>query len=173
MLKPNPEPTTSPSRLHRVFDRLSQNTGRLLLIVGAITAVLLVPFLTMAPDTSASTEPTGDVFTARDRIDDTFISSVHPTLVIVEHESGQILTSDALGDLFDAQEALRSDPELGATLFRTFDVETRQDINGVLSLADLVDHELRAQGIDGIAAASDAEVLAVLPAILVTITSDR
>ncbi len=166
MLKPNPEIPTNPTRMHRVFDTLSQNTGRLLLVVGAITALLLVPFLTMAPDTSASTEPTGDVFTARDRIDDTFISSVHPTFVIVEHESGQILTVEALGGLFEAQEALRSDPELGTTLFQTFDVETRQDVNGILSLADLVDAELRAQGIDGIAAATDDQVLATGTAII-------
>ena len=160
------QPNNAPNRLHRVFDTLSQNIGRLLAAVGAITALLLIPFLTMAPDTSASTEPSGDVFTARDRIDETFVSAVHPTLVIVEHETGQILTAEALGGLFRAQEALRADPELGATLFQTFDVETSQDVNGILSLADLVDIELRAQGIDGIAAATDAQVLATGTAII-------
>ncbi len=165
MLKPNPEPEAT-TRLHGLFETLSRRTGRLVAVVGAITALLLVPFLTMAPETSASTEPTGDVFTARDRIDDTFVSSVHATLIIVEHESGQVLSTDALGSLFEAQQALRSDPALGATLFSTFDVETQQDVNGLLSLADLVEAELRAQGIDGIAAATDADVLATGTAII-------
>ena len=106
----------------------------------------VVPFLTMAPDTSASTEPTGDVFTARDRIDESFVSSVHATLVIVEAEGGDILQADALRSLLGAEEALRADPVLGPTLFSYFDTESRSDVIGVLSLADLVDRELVGAG---------------------------
>ena len=85
--------------------------------VATITALLLVPFLTMAPDTSASTEPDGDVFTARDRNDETFVSSVHPTFSVVEADDGDLLTADALGALLGAEDALRADPELAPTLF--------------------------------------------------------
>ena len=86
----SPRVTTITTHLHR-------HPGRLIAAIAILTALLTVPFLTMAPETSASTEPTGDVFTARDRIDETFVSNVHPTLIIVEHESGDVLTVDALG----------------------------------------------------------------------------
>ncbi|MFW2334292.1 efflux RND transporter permease subunit [Ilumatobacter sp.] len=146
--------------LASIFDRFQRRPGPMIAVAAVITGLLLVPFLTMAPDTSASTEPSGDVFTARDRIDDSFVSSVHPTLVIVEAEGGDMLRAEALGGLLAAEAALRTDSELGATLFSYFDTESGFDVNGVLGLADLVDRELRASGVDGVAAASDAEVTA-------------
>ena len=153
-------------RLHPLFERLARRPGLVLAVVGAVTALLLIPFLTMAPTTSASTEPDGDVFTARDRIDESFVSSVHPTFLIVEHDSGDLLTTEALGSLLEAENALRSDPELGPTLFQTFDAETGRNVDGVLTLADLVDAELRDQGIEGIAAATDDQVRATGSAII-------
>ncbi len=153
-------------RLHPLFERLTARTGLVLTVIGLLTAALIVPFLTMAPDVSASTEPTGDVFTARDRIDDSFVSSVHLTGIIVEHESGDLLTVDALGSLLEAQTALRQDPELAPTLLQTFDAETASEVDGLLSLADLVDAELRDQGVDGIGAATDAEVRATGSAVI-------
>ena len=53
-----------------LFSQLERRTGKLLVLVAIVTAVLTVPFLAMAPDESASTEPGGAVFDARDRIDD-------------------------------------------------------------------------------------------------------
>ncbi len=152
--------------LYKLTGLLARRTGLLVAAVAALTAALVVPFLTMAPDTSASTEPSGDVFTARDRIDDTFVSSVHPTLLIAEHESGDVLTADALGSLLSAEQALRDDPELGTTLFDYFDAESGTDVDGVVTLADLVDAELRAQGIDGVGAATDEQVRATGSAII-------
>lgn len=140
--------------------------GTVVAVVAAITALLFIPFLTMAPDTSASTEPGGDVFTARDRIDETFVSSVHPTFMVIEAESGDLLEVDSLGVLLDAEEALRADPELGPTLFSFFDTEIGAEVDGIVSLATLVDAELRAAGIDGIGAATNAEVKAAGTAII-------
>ena len=154
------------SRVTTITTQLHRHPGRLIAAIAVVTALLAIPFLTMAPETSASTEPTGDVFTARDRIDETFVSNVHPTLIIVEHESGDILTVDALGSLLNAQESLRSDPTLGATLISYFDVETGRTIDGLVSLADLVDDSLRQNGIDGIAAATDEQVGAIGTAII-------
>ena len=154
------------SRVTTITTQLHRHPGRLIAAIAVVTALLAIPFLTMAPETSASTEPTGDVFTARDRIDETFVSNVHPTLIIVEHESGDILTVDALGSLLNAQESLRSDPTLGATLISYFDVETGRTIDGLVSLADLVDDALRQNGIDGITAATDEQVGAIGTAII-------
>ncbi|MEO1061675.1 MAG: MMPL family transporter [Actinomycetota bacterium] len=150
-----PAPT---GRTARWFDALQRRTGTTIAVAIAITALLAIPFLTMAPDRSASTEPTGDVFTARDRVDDTFVSSVRGLIFIAEHESGDVLRAEPLAELLEAQERLRQDPEVGPTLFEYFEVEAERDVVGVLSLADLIDDELRARGIDGVANASDADV---------------
>lgn len=145
-------------RSTRITALLYARLGVVVTVVAAITGALLVPFLAMAPDESASTEPSGDVFTARDSIDDRFVSSVHATFVIAEHETGDLLTSSALADLLDANQAVRDDPTLGPNLLRYFEADAGLDAVGILGLAELVDLELRAQGIDGIGAASDQQV---------------
>ena len=145
---------------------LAGRTGLLVAVVVAATAALAVPFLTMAPTESASTEPTGDVFTARDRIEESFVSSVHPTFVILEHESGDVLTVEALSSLLAAEDGLRNDPELAPVLLDYVDPDTTTEVNGVVSLADLVDAELRARSVDGLSAATDAQVKQVGSAII-------
>ncbi|MEM8921926.1 MAG: MMPL family transporter [Actinomycetota bacterium] len=154
------------SRLMSLYERLHARTGLVLAVVAAITAALAIPFLTMAPETSASTEPTGDVFTARDRIDESFVSSVHPMFMIVEAESGDLLEVEPLTALLDAEQALRDDAELGPNLFSYFDAESGTDVEGVVTIADLIDAELRAEGVDGVAAATDEQVAAVGSAII-------
>ncbi len=119
--------------------------------------LLVVPFLTMAPTESASTEPTGDVFAARDRVDDSFVSSVRAGFYIAESTSGDVLLAEPLRSMLAAHDALRVDPELGPSMFSFFDVETGITIDGAISLAELVDAELQAQG-NSLATATDADV---------------
>ncbi|MEM9711029.1 MAG: efflux RND transporter permease subunit [Actinomycetota bacterium] len=151
-------PTTATSRTATWFAALQRRTALTVAVAVGLTALLTIPFLTMAPDQSASTEPTGDVFTARDRVDDTFASSVRGLIFIAEHDSGDVLRAEPLTELLAAQERLRQDPEVGPTLFEYFEVEVEREVDGVISLADLVDEELRSVGIDGVAAATDDEV---------------
>jgi uncharacterized protein len=152
-------PTTArPSLATHIVVTLQTHLGRTLAIVAAITAVLVIPFLAMAPTESASTEPAGDVFTARDRIDDTFASTVRGIGFVIEDPDGDILRAEPLAELLDAQQRLRTDPELGPTLFSYFEVEATRDVTGILSLADLVDAELRATEDIGLADATDAQV---------------
>jgi uncharacterized protein len=146
------------SRTTRAVAALQTNLGRTLAVVGVLSALLLVPFLAMAPDESASTEPAGDVFTARDHIDDTFASTVRGIGFVVEDPDGDILRAEPLNQLFDAQQRLRDDPMLGSTLFSYFEVEATRDVTGILSLADLVDDELRASEGIGLADATDDQV---------------
>jgi predicted RND superfamily exporter protein len=119
-----------------------------------ITAVLAVPFLAMPPDQSASMEPGGAVFTARDTIDRRFVSSVYQIHVITEARGGDILTKDALMELRTNAEALRTDPALAPTLFDYFDPATGREIFGVSTFADLVDEVLPG----GLAAADQAMI---------------
>lgn len=130
----------------------------MILAVLLVTALLAIPFLAMTPDESASTEPGGAVFDARDRIDERFVSSVFQTGIIAEHDGGDLLLAEPLRQLLAAEASLRSHPDLGPTLFSYFNTETGTTVQGVQSLADLVDGELRATGFDGLASATDAQV---------------
>lgn len=146
-------------QLTSVFDLLQQRRTIVFTALAVVTAVLVIPFLALAPTTSASNEPTGEVFTARDRIDETFVSSVHATFVIAENQGGDVLTASALNELLAIGDSLRADPVFGSTLFTFYDEQTDTDINGLLTIADLVDTALRAQG-TSLADANDAEVKA-------------
>ncbi|MEL6890501.1 MAG: efflux RND transporter permease subunit [Actinomycetota bacterium] len=160
-------PTDGPERSTRLTAALYRRLGRVLVVVGAITALLVVPFLTMAPTESASTEPSGNVFTARDRIDERFVSNVHATFVIAEHTGdngaaddggGDLLRAEPLTELLAANDAVRADPIIGPDLLRYYEDDADADVVGILSLAELVDRQLRTEGIDGLAAATDADV---------------
>ena len=139
-----------------LFTTFERHTGRLVLAVLAVTALLVVPFLTMAPTESASTEPGGAVFDARDRIDERFVGSVFFTGHIAEADGGDLLLAEPLRSLLAAEDRLRADPELGPALFSYYDVDAGVDVTGVLTIADLVDAELASTG--GLATASDAQV---------------
>lgn len=144
-------------QLTSIFEQLHQRKATVFAVLGVITAALVAPFLLLAPDVSASNEPEGEVFTARDRIDETFVSSVHGTFIIAEHESGNLLTAAALNDLLRFGNELRADDELGSTLFSFYDEQSQTDINGVLTIADLVERELQSDN-TALSTATDDEV---------------
>jgi len=108
----------------------------------------------MPPAQSASMEPGGPVFTARDTIDSRFVSSVYQIHVITEARDGDILTKDALMEMRANAEALRTDPDLAPTLFDYFDPATGREVFGVSTFADLVDEVLPG----GLAAADQATI---------------
>lgn len=151
---------------HALFSWMARRSGSVAIMVGALTALLVVPFLVMPPDEIASTEPGGPVFTARDRIDESFVSSVYPTFFVFEPDGGDVLTASALSELLAAGDALRNHPTLGPDLFTYFDPEIEREVVGLFTLADMVDAALRQQGIEGVAAASDLEVKTVGSAVI-------
>lgn len=142
---------------HRLFTELDRNAGRVLAAIGFLTALLVVPFLAMAPTESASTEPGGDVFDARDLVDESFVSSIRQGLFIVESTDGDMLTADAVRNVLQASDDLRADADIGPVLARFFEAETSTDVHGTLSLAELVATELNANNID-LPTATDAQV---------------
>ncbi len=143
--------------LRNLFSTTERRAGRVLGAVVVVTIALVVPFLAMAPTESASTEPTGPVFTARDRVDDTFVSSVRGAFFVAESTTGDVLLAEPLNELLTANDALRRDADIGPTLFTYFDVDADLDAVGVLSLAELVDAELESEG-GSLAAATDDDV---------------
>ena len=156
--------TATPSTTAR-FARIDRNATVVIATLLAISALLVVPFLAMAPTESASTEPTGDVFTARDRVDDTFVSSVHASFFIVDHEDGDLLRAEPLRELLAAQDALRADDEYAQFLFTYYDAEAERDVTGVVNLSELVRDELLAEGI-ALTAATDTDVEAAGTAVI-------
>ena len=70
----------------------------------------------MAPTVSASTEPDGAVFDARDLVEERFASSVYPIFFIIEHDEGDLISKAGLTSLLAAEEALRNDPDIGRAI---------------------------------------------------------
>ena len=99
------------SRSEDTFEWVAGHSGIVIGLAILITAVLAVPFLTMEPETTASQEPTGPVFDARDSVEDRFVSSVFDIPVIVEARDGNVLTREVLIELRDNAAVLRNDPD--------------------------------------------------------------
>lgn len=136
----------------------------LIVMVAAVlvTAILSVPFLTMAPTTSASQEPGGAVFDARDAVEEQFVSAVFEVPVIVESRGGNLLNRESLIELRDNAAELRTDTQLGSTLLTYYDPATASDVTGVRTIADFVDTRLPS----GLESATDAEVAATFAALI-------
>jgi uncharacterized protein len=139
--------------MQRISEWLDKRFAWAVGAVLVVTALLAVPFLTMAPEVSASTEPEGPVFEARDRIEERFVSSVYPLFMVVEDPQGDMLSVESLRALLAVERAVRNDAEVGPTLFTYFDTASMAEIEGVVTIADLVDASLPG----GLAAASDQE----------------
>ncbi|MDJ0953832.1 MAG: efflux RND transporter permease subunit [Acidimicrobiia bacterium] len=149
---------TASERNSRVSRWIAARANSVIAASLLITALLAVPFLTMQPDESASQEPAGAVFDARDKIEDEFASSVFSTFLVVEDRDGDLLTADSLRALLAAEESLRNHPELGPTLFTYFDTDELTEVVGIQSIADLVDRRLPG----GLANATDESIKQVV-----------
>lgn len=140
---------------------LTAHAGVVVALALLVSAGLAVPFLTMEPEGSASQEPAGEVFEARDLANERFTSSAYDIPFIVEAREGDLLRREPLLELLENAEALRADPEVGPKLHTYFDRRFGTDVHGPYTLADAIDDALRAQGVDGIEEATDAQVKAV------------
>ncbi len=144
----------------RVAGWLERNSSLTIVLSVIATILLAVPFLLMAPTETASGEPGGEVFETLEKADERFASRIYGIPIIVEATDGDLLRKDALQELLGNAQAVRDDPEIGPRLFSYFDTDRKADVAGVHTIADTVDALLRATGVAGIAAASDAEVRA-------------
>ncbi len=148
--------------MHPLVERLDRHRAAVLLLLAVITALLAIPMITMAPTETASTEPGGPVFDARDAIDQRFPAPVYAMNFIVEDPDGNVLDATGLRALHAAGEAVRTDPAIGPTLLSTIDPASGTAIDGLVTVADLVDATLPA----GIDQAPDAQVVATATAVV-------
>jgi predicted RND superfamily exporter protein len=77
---------------------------------------------------------------------------------VIEATSGSITDKATLSDLLAGSERLRTDAEVGTTLLETFDPDSGLEIDGIVTVADLVDSSLP----QGVTSASQAEIDAVV-----------
>ena len=76
----------------------------------AITLLLAIPTIYMAPDEIASQDPGGEVFDLQTNVDTLFSAPTHQTAYLAEAKNGDILTSDSLLELYkNSQELLKKD----------------------------------------------------------------
>ena len=136
----------------RVVDTLESHSGRVILAAVALTLLLIIPLVTMAPGEEASSDPGGDVFELRDEIDDRFESLIHSNGYIVEARGKDVLTQAVLWELYqNTQELLAADGkgELAPKslqaqpyLYQAFDTDTNRRFTGLNTLADEIQRVL-------------------------------
>ena len=141
-------------RVSRLSTWLAERATIIIVSAVVATAILAIPFLTMRPESSASQEPTGEVFAARDAIEDRFASSVFTTFLIIEDREGDLLRVEPLLGLLAAEDGLRASSDIGPSLFEYFDSTDEVRFVGMRTIADILDERLP----DGLIGATDADV---------------
>jgi predicted RND superfamily exporter protein len=155
---------------HRAADWLARHAGLVLILALLATAGLAVPLIFLPPTTTASQEPGGPVFWARDRADERFATDVHRVVFVVEARRDScllrppappdcnLLARAPLLELRRNLHTLRRHPELGPKLYAYRDPRLGRRIRGGVTVVDAVEGVLRSLGVDGLAAASEEQV---------------
>ena len=169
------EPASSePRRGRPVFEFVGKHVTALA-VLGLVTAVVLgiagfavrlVDKLENGPDQPAF-DPGGEIYDLQDRADELFdpATEVLTSLFFVQAADAttdDVLTRDGLLEFLTNAEAVEADAESRNHLTSTFDNELGVPVDGVFSIAHVVDDALP----DGLAAADDASVKRALHLIL-------
>ena len=133
---------------YRIASFMERKSGWIILSMIVITALLIIPVLTMVPDENASENPGGQVFDLQDDIDDRFPPAVHSAGIVVEARGEDVLTQKALWELYQNTEKLRQadqDGELAppglekeSYLYSFYFAEIERPVVEIHSLADEV-----------------------------------
>ena len=136
----------------RLVDTLASNSGRVILAAVALTLLLIIPLVAMAPEEEASSDPGGDVFELQDDIDDRFESLIHSNGYIAEARGEDVLTQAVLWELFQNTRELLATDERGELapkdlpaqpyLYQAFDTDTNRPFTGLNTIADEVQRVL-------------------------------
>ncbi len=154
------------TRSVRVASWMERRSGYLIAAALLATALLVLPFLLMRPDQTASPDPGGEVFDALALADERFASQVFVIPFIVEARDGDLLRREPLLELLRYSEALRADPAIAPRLYSYFDVERGIELNALYTIADAIEARLKAEGLAGLGAADDQQVKAAAAEVL-------
>ena len=155
------------SRIGRMLTALVNRPGRVLLILGLLTAVFVVVGIKTTPDTEASFDPGGGVFDTAVLVERTFRPSTTELQFIVEDESADALDLATLSEWKQNSDALRSSDELSGAFSTYFDNDLSRTIVGLYTIADAVDDDLRSSGVEsGLGSATEDDVKLALNRVL-------
>ena len=137
----------------RVGTILERRSGWVIVTALAVTALLIIPLLTLAPEEEASSDPGGRVFDLQEDIDERFPPAVHSPGFIMEARDGEdVLTQEALWELYQNTEKLRQADFKGelappglpeqSYLFSFYFAEIERQVEGIYTLADAVQEAL-------------------------------
>lgn len=141
----------------------------------AFTLLLLLPLIFLAPTQTASDSPTGSQVVKLSRtVSQTFDRETFNMFLIVEARDGDMLTRDALLELYRNEQSLRQGP-LGPFLYSAYVDALGAPVQGVASVADYVNHALLlgSNGAVDLSSAGDAEVKQVVDALLSAPATER
>jgi predicted RND superfamily exporter protein len=132
----------------RVADALDRRSSWFLAAVAAVTLLLIVPMVLMAPDETASDSPGGPVYDLENSFSSRLPSRFHGSFFMVEAKDGDVLTGPVLAELRRNSQALRAADTAGklhppglpdqAYLFNGYDVDRQEPVLGIFTLADAV-----------------------------------
>jgi predicted RND superfamily exporter protein len=127
---------------------LEQRSGWVILGILAVTLLLIIPLLIMAPQEEASGYPKSQAFDLQEDIDARFPPSVHVIGMTVESRDGDVLTQEALWELYSNTERLLSADRAGKLAPPGLDTQTylfpyyyagiERQVLGIYTLADAV-----------------------------------
>ncbi len=156
----------------RIVQWINEHSLAVISLLILVTAGLIVPLVWMQPTSSASQEPEGPVFEARDLLEKRFSSGTVRSVYLIEATNGNILDRAPLLEILQNVRALREDKEIGPKL-HTFPHPARGfPVRGLTTIAEAVDGTLRMRGIDGLAGASETDVAASVTYLLDTFGPD-
>ena len=140
------------SAFTRLTELLDPYSGSFILAAVALTLLLVIPLVAMAPEDDASSDPGGDVIDLQDDIDDRFESLIHANGYIVEARGEDVLTQAVLWELYQNTRELLAADERGELapeglpaqtyLYQAFDTDTNHPFVGLNTLADSVQRVL-------------------------------
>ena len=132
---------------------MERHSAKIILAAVILTLLLVIPLLALSTDEQASPDPGGDVFDLQDDIDERFQPLVHNNGFIIEARDGDMLTQDALWELYRNQKVLGEADQRGELapeglpvqpyLYAAFSTETNRPFVGMATMADAV-HDLLA-----------------------------
>ena len=155
------------SRIGRTLAALVNRPGRVLLLVGLLTAAFVVVGIARTPDEEASFDPGGEVFDTAVLVERTFRPSTSELQFIVEDEGADALDLATLREWKQNSDELRASDDLSAKFSTYYDNNLGRTIVGLYSIADAVDDELRAADVPtGLEGATEDDVKVALARVL-------
>jgi predicted RND superfamily exporter protein len=157
------------SRIGRWLAALIDHPGRVLLVLGVLTAIFVVVGIARTPHEDASFDPGGEVFDTAVLVERTFRSSTSDLQFIVEDEDqgADALDLATLREWKRSSDELRASGELSAKFSTYYDNGLGRTVVGLYTIADAVDDELRVAGIrTGLEEATERDVKVALSRIL-------